>query len=412
MLSYGEGKYFSPDDDLGILSDPTVDPPEENEDDDEDDKETDDDVTDDDKTPKEGEDEEGEDNENEEEDEDDKEDNEEEEESEEDLDRSTRASDVKKEFPEIFKKFPDLKGALYREERYSEIFGSVEDAETAHERSQSLAAIENDLLVKGDPTKLLDALAKENKDSFTSITENTIRYAQEHDKDLYLKLAGLPIKQMLRAAWRQGNGNKTDLGKAAAHIHNFFFENYNFDEKVELEGGATGTKGKTKEQEAYENRLNTLEEKEYRNFESSVNQSYVKRVDSTVRETLEKDQRLTPYMRDKLVEDVMMDIKKQLSNDSRYMKQMESLWKQAKTAGFTNDFKSRIISTALARAKSLVPDTRKKLLAKALGKGKVKDKEDTNSNNDNKKRIVRPERGNERRQEVNKPKTDLEIMRS
>src|SRR6266850_961546 len=56
---------------------------------------------------------------------------------------------ITKEFPEaekIFKKYPQLRDAYYREGKFSQLYATIEDAEEASVKAESLDAINADLM--------------------------------------------------------------------------------------------------------------------------------------------------------------------------------------------------------------------------------------------------------------------------
>jgi hypothetical protein len=347
------------------------------------------------------------------------------EEEEEEEETVARASEIKKEFPDFFKKFPEVRAAIYRDQQYSEIFGNPKDAAVAAERSELLAQIEKDIIEEGDPEKLLKSVSESNKESFEKVAFRVLPYLQANHKDLYYEVAATPIKQLLRAAWREGRGKETDLGRAAAFIHKFFFGDYEFDAKTKGEAGKFGLKGEEKESQEkreYRERLQQLEQREYDDFSRSVDASYVNKMSKFIREALDKDERLGEYTKTKLVEDILSGVKNQLAKDPRHINQLRSLFKQARMGGYSSEFKSRIINTALARAKSLVPSLRSRLVAEALGKANRKNgKEEEGSSRENRENRPRfsgrgsersSERNSENRGQPKKPLTDLDILRA
>src|SRR5216684_3091765 len=52
---------------------------------------------------------------------------------------------ILKEFPELFKKFPAIEHAIYREQQYAEIFPTLDDAKEANARLDDFKAFENEL---------------------------------------------------------------------------------------------------------------------------------------------------------------------------------------------------------------------------------------------------------------------------
>lgn len=396
--------FHSPDDDLSVISDKDVtlekEENTEEEEKEEDKEEEEDKEIEEEEEEKEDEEEETEEKEEEEEDEDTEED--------EDDSRYTTFKDIKAKYPNFFKEFPDLRAALAREQQYSEHFGSPEDAKLAVAQASALQAIEEDLLNKNDPRGLIDTIHKDNPEAVEKILFNLLPYLSEKHKDLYFEVAAVPIKQLLRNAWSEGKGKETDLGKAAAIIHKFFFNDYNFGDKVKGEGAKISEK--TDREKELEERLSKIEESKTNDFLRTCDDSYLNRMTKLIRERLDQDERLTDYMRSKLVEDTLSDIKKQLDSDSRYKSQMQSILRQARVGEYSNDYKSRVVSTALARAKSLIPEVTKKLISQATKTGKVKDSEEEK---EKKKLTFKP--GSKKagsKKETNKPVSDLDILRA
>lgn len=330
-----------------------------------------------------------------------------------DEDQLPSVKDIKKDYPDFFKKHPEVKTAIFRDQRFSEIIGSPEEAEAAVERSNTLGAVEHDLFVDNNPGKLLTTLKKSNEEGYQKTLFNILSHLQENDKDMYYELSTLPIKQLLRNAWREGQGDKTNLGKAAAWIHEFMFgKDSKFEDRVSAESKKSDSKSE-KEKE-YEKRLKEIDDREYTNFKGAIDQSYVSKMDRYLRETLDKDERLTEFTRKHIVNETLAEIVKQLEQDTRHQTTMGSLWRNAKTAGFNSDFKSKITNAALTRAKLLAPSIRARLINEALGKTGGK-KQDKKQDNKSETRVVhaRPEQRRESKSgPAKKPLTDLEILRS
>jgi hypothetical protein len=117
----------------------------------------------------------------------------------------------------------------------------------------------------------------------------------------------------------------------------------------------------------------------------------------------------------KIGEDTAREVKRQLMRDSRFTNTLRSLGQQARKAGFTNDFKTRIISTALVRAKSLVPEVRKKIVSEALKR--EANRRPSSQNNEQRRSLntnnkERRTSSSERKPANNKPVSDLDILRS
>lgn len=412
--------FFSPDDglDIGdIGSDKDVldenDDVKDEDDKDEDNEDEGDGEEDNDDTKDDGDDEteDKEDKEDEDDEKDDKEKEDDEDEEDKDDVKLSTITDIKKEYPDFFKKFPDIRASLFREEKYNSLFSNPEDAEEAVDKAAVLDKINIDLIDKGDPTELLKTLSGQNKESFEKVAFSILPWLEKNNKDLFYAVAAVPIKQLCRAAWREGKGKETNLGKAAAYIHDYFFGHQDIDKSIKGEGKIQDDEKSDKEKE-YERKLKEIDDRDTKNFTSSIDTSYVKRMTDHIRERLDRDERLNEYMKTNLVNDILLEIRDTLLKDKKYTGTLSNLYKNAKANSYSSDFKSRIISTALARAKSLAPDIRKRLVAKALGRKEKKEKKDddtkvtrkssNSSNKDNKRQV--------RNDEPKKPLTDIDIL--
>jgi len=110
-------------------------------------------------------------------------------------------TDIKKKYPNFAKEFPDVKAALFRDERYGEIFGSPKEAEYADDKAKTFDQLSEDLIGAGDPVKLMDTIHKSKPESAKKIAVGILNWFQEKDKDAYYEVAALPIKQLCRAAY-------------------------------------------------------------------------------------------------------------------------------------------------------------------------------------------------------------------
>lgn len=359
----------------------------------------------DDEGEEEGEEEDGEDGEEEEEDE----------ESDEDKEQDRLLSswtDIKKQYPDFAKKFPDVKAALFRDQQYSSLFATPKEAEDVIGKADTLDKLGEDLIGQGDPTALLDTIGKQSPENLKKVALGILPYFQEKDKTFYYELAAVPIKQLLRSAFKSG-GKDTDLGRAALHLHKYFFNDLDIDKTVK--GEVKESKEVDPKVKALEDRLKQIDQREEKTFLDSIDTSYETRMTKSIREGLDKDERLTEWAKTQITSEVMKEIHKLLSSDKNHTNQMTSLFKQAKTAGFTNDFKTRLINTVLVRAKALVPNVRAKMVSQALN---LKKKKDDTTKEDNKKHTPvtqfkkRDKTNTSSRNAPPKFRTDIDVLRS
>jgi len=80
------------------------------------------------------------------------------------------------------------------------------------------------------------------------------------------------------------------------------------------------------------------------------------------------DKVFTKTVREMLVSDIVTKIDGKLNQDAAHKTVMGAAWRRARNNGYNDDEKSKLLSTYLARAKSLIPTVREQVRSAALGK--------------------------------------------
>ena len=393
----GGNSGFSTKNDIAILNEGVDDKPE-------DIKSTKEEPNEDDETPdEESEDTDEQDDEDEEESEKEDGEDEEEEESEEETKEYSSVpaiSDIKKKFPEFFKQFPEVRAAIFRDQKFSEVFATPKEASIAANQAATLIEMETDLM-SGNSEKLFAAVKKANTESYSKLVSNLLPTLEKSDKDLYMKLAAVPLKKAIRAAIIEGRRKEDkNLEYGAMHLHKFLFDSDDVNEKAEFEQEIAK---KTQAEMDFEKRLAQLDSRDLNTFKTSVDEEYLGKVQAIFDKDI--DDSLSAKMRSWMYNDLLKEVNTQLENDQRYMNQMRQLWLQAKNSGNNSVFKAKIVNTALARANQIIPGIKLKLKKEALkssSNGHVKTKKVfTENSRERPKTQERPDRS----------KSDLDIIR-
>jgi hypothetical protein len=376
-------KFLKSDDNADDKDDDSDDKEDESDDKDKDDDKDED--KEDDKDDDDGEDKEDDKSDEDEEDEDEKEDSDddsdEDEESKEGDDDGkvnlVTIKDIKKDFPDFFKKHPEMRSVIFRERQFSEIFADPKQAQESVAKADLFDNIEADL-IGGEIKPLLESIKNVKSAKFDNLVKNFLPALRAIDETAYTKLLAVPLKRALRGAKAHAlkNGNK-NLANAVDHVNQFYFEDETLDTKAEYED--EGAK-KTPEQEKYEKKLAELSERDRGTFKNSVDTDWLGEVQTIFMDGLDPDKLLSDWTKTKMLEDCLKEVNKQLSNDPRHMRNMEHLWKNAAAAGYNSESKSRIVTAALARAKQIIPEVRRKLRSEALNERRRRvDKKDNNN---------------------------------
>ena len=272
-------------------------------------------------------------------------------------------TDIKTKYPKIFKEFPELREVLFREQKFSENFGSVEEAQEAAVKAQSFNTIEAALLA-GDVNPIIQQLGANAPNSLAQVVDNFLPTVMKASQDLYLRATIPVIEQFLFTAYEHGKStNDANLMRSAQHAANFIFG------KPEIPDPSrrTGNKGPHPAEQKLEEERRTWAETRFREASSEVSAEIDTELESEILKGLDPGKKLSERQRSRLIQDIKDEIDKNLGKDEAFKRQMKGLWTKAGAANYPKDQRASIKSAFLARAKALVPSVRTRLRAEWFG---------------------------------------------
>lgn len=276
---------------------------------------------------------------------------------------------LREEFPDLFKKFPSMRDIYYREQEFSQIFSTVEDAREASANSQSFNDL-SDKVLSGDGDTLFGAIKAADERAFDKVAENILPTLYKLSPDAHYK-ATLPLMQnLVRGFYLEGKKrNDENVMNSAEYLSDFIF-----GDTAIAKGEKTMLPPKqepTQEQKDFQAEKAKFNNERYSSFVNSVRGTAANDLRSIVdvKSKIDPEGVFTDFIRETIVGKVLQEVDKQLVADKAHMKYMNSLWDKANREGFNDAWKSRILSAYLARAKSLVPTLRAKYVSEALGSG-------------------------------------------
>jgi hypothetical protein len=272
---------------------------------------------------------------------------------------SSLARSLSEKHKGIFKEFPQLRGILFREGQYKEVFPTVEEAKDAYDRSETLAYLENSVGT-GSAEPLLDTLDEAALERFSK--EFVPGLAKKNPKIAHKAL--LPVMNgMLRSALSvaQRSQNK-NLGTAVQLISQFLNGTNEIPETSDPD-----------EDPQVKKKLNELSERE-RQMQTRAHVEFSKKVTGAgdkklmleIRKAFDSDKNLSEIERDALAERTFKRVVDRLASDGNHIRGMDSLWARARKAGYSEEWIPRIITAMLGGARSLLPGVRAKVRAEAL----------------------------------------------
>jgi len=282
---------------------------------------------------------------------------EEDDETDEELENDSIYQQLKKYDPKVLKEIPELRSVIFAEQEYRRVFPSVEDAKAAAEAAEVFAQYERDL-TSGDSSNILEALEKTGKDSLKNFVANLIPTIEKQSKDLYFGMLYPEFKKMLRAAAKSGDER---LAVSAKNLNWFVFGNTDVDSDAD---GALKPTKRDEREDAISRKEREFEERIFNSFSTDVSKSAETRAKRIISSAF-KDSGISPLISSALTDKIFEKVDDTIAKDSRHMGNINNLWSQAKRAGFTTEWKDRITSAYLSRAKVLIPKIRQSVLAEA-----------------------------------------------
>lgn len=274
---------------------------------------------------------------------------------------------LREAFPDLFKKFPSLRDIYYREQEFTQIFSTVEDAKEASSNSTAFQDI-TDKVLKADTQGIFDAIKETDAKAFAKIVDNVLPTLYKISPDAHWK-ATLPLMQnLVRGFYMEGKRrNDENVVNSAEYLSDFIFGD------IKVARGERDVAPKVSEESEEAKALSAEKAKflvdRIDNFTSSIRSKADDSLKRAVNETakIDPDGAFSEFIRETIVGKTLQEIDKQLTADKSHMRYMNSLWDKAKKDGFSEEWKSRILSAYLARAKSLIPSIRAKFVSEAMG---------------------------------------------
>lgn len=295
---------------------------------------------------------------------------------------------IREEFPTLFKKFPELRTVFFRERDFTKIFPTLNDAQEAAELGKAFQGISESLLA-GSPNELLSSLKESNEEALGSVVENFLPAVYNLDKKLFFKtvnpLMERFVQGMAEAAKQSGDDN---MRKAALYVGKYMTGEFKIPTSESREDPKNDAGKQRLDQERQE-----FNNSRYSTARLDVVEDCEARLNDLITPKLDAD--LSDFVKEALTNKIITELNKTLSADEGYQAVVNSLWRQwAKVSFSGNEFKKKITSAYLTRAKQILPGVRTKVMAESAKKGQkkqiVKKVESTNQkveNNSTSKKI-------------------------
>ena len=272
---------------------------------------------------------------------------------------------ILKEYPDLFKKFPHLETAYYRDKQYSEIFPTVEDAKEASEKSENLDKFTADLM-QGNTEVVLRTIKTADEEAFNTVADNYLSTLFKVDERAYYHVTKNLISEVVKglaSRAKEKDGEEADkLINAAITINELVFgtKEYVPSSKLSKKIDSPEADKIKKEREDFNRERLTIAQTDLSN-----------RIDGSIRRTIDnnidRNSVMTPYIKKNAIKDVLDNLESTISKDMSFRKSIiDPLWKKAFEDNYSRASLDKIEKAYLSKAKSLLPSLIKNANKEAL----------------------------------------------
>lgn len=322
-----------------------------------------------------------------------------------------RRQEILKKYPKLFKDFPYLEKAYYREQQFTELLPTIDDAKEAVKAKQTLDNFEADVL-SGNTVKLLTAV-KEGGRGFNKLVNNYLPNLRQVDEKAYFHVIGNVVKHTVAAMYGDGTENDNeDLKNAAIALNKFVFGTTKYSPAQNLDDAEGDKPGDKKAQELAE------KERRFNEQRLTTNKTELKsKVDNVLKNTvlqhIDPKNSMTDYVKKNASRDALETLNTLIDRDPRFKVLVDKLWQRASEKNFDKQSTDAVRSAILSKAKTLLPAVIKRARNEALkGTGKrvrETDTEDSKDSGKESKSTIRKSESSESKPRTGKIKSAKDI---
>jgi len=298
--------------------------------------------------------------------------------------------EILKKYPNVFKEFPYLEKAYYRERQFTEMFPTIDEAKEAVEDSKTLKQYESDLR-DGNLAVALQTIKDESPKNFDRVVDNYLKVLSEIDEKSSQHVIGNIIRTTISAMVQESrSSNNEALQSAATILNQFVFGSSNFQPPTRLSSDKPDPVDE--ERTKFEKERSESRRRDFENTRDGLNSRVGNSIKATIAANIDLKDAMTPYVKKAASNEAYETLVSLIDKDSRFKILLDKLWEKAFSNNFDDSSKENIRKAYLSKAKTLLPAVIKQARNEALkGIGKrVKDDseeaEESESNEKNERR--------------------------
>lgn len=288
----------------------------------------------------------------------------------------TSRREILKKYPTLFKDFPYLETAYYREQEFTKILPTIADAREAVEKSRALDNFEQQL-ISGNTHDMLKAVKDADQNAFYKIVDDYLPTLGKVDPAAYHHVIGNVIKYTIMNMVQEANTSNNEELKVAANIlHQFAFMSSKFTPPGKL--STEEKKDDSKEREQNERERKYIREK-YQTASREVNEKFSKACRATIEANIDPKGTMSEFVKKSAVRDASEELDKLIKKDSRFKTIVDKLYERAAKSNFDTESLDKIRSAYASKARTLLQAVIKKARNEAIKGSSSRSKNDDDS---------------------------------
>ena len=265
-----------------------------------------------------------------------------------------------KEFPNIFKKFPQLEKGYYGNQEYRKIFSTLDDAREAVDKVEILDQYTQELHA-GNAEGLFRGLRSQNEQAFGKLVDNYLPMLAKVDSDAYHHILSNVIKSTIFDMVKVSQETEdNDLGIAAKMLKEHIFG------KADITPRSSFQKTPDPEQDKVRRDREEYERTKLTDKQGEVQGAFDNSLKDAIEKVIDPKEAMTDYVKKTATRDAVTMVQKVIKNDKEFQKIIEKQWAKAAKDNYPKEAVSKIRSNYLSKAKSVIPQVIRKIRSEAL----------------------------------------------
>lgn len=277
-----------------------------------------------------------------------------------------RRKDILKKYPTLFKDFPYLEKAYYREQQFTEILPTIEDAKEAAESHKVLQRYSEDMIEKGNVSNVLKMIKDNNTETYAEVVDNYLEHLNKVDPSAFLHVQSTFIKNIIVGMVEEAKASKDDdLRTAALLLNRWAFGSSQFVPPAKM------SKNESKGDNSIDQREKEFAQRQFDSAVSDINTRVNNAIKGAIDNNIDPTSIMTDYIKRNASKDALDKITRLIEKDTRFQAIVDKLWDKAAKDGLSTESVNEIRKAFLSKAKSLLAPVCKSARNEALrGMGK------------------------------------------